>query len=375
MYQQLRKGVCMKNIPFSREELKVVSEEPSFFGGVKQVYNFPITPREECMRTYMDKNPDWLMSDVETVMFMPSVIPDNIARGSCFEAGDPLPREQFGGKDMFGVKWVFVDIAGGSMEDPNEPRLLTDANEWPEKVVWPDIDSWDWEGSAERNRDLLANGKSFELVFLNGPWFERLLSFMGFETAAMALLDDEQEDALKALLHKTTDLYIRLVDKALEYYDIDGFMVHDDWGSQKAPFFSEAVAREFFLPEMKRYNDHIHSKGKYSELHSCGHIEDRCNIFAEAGFDIWAPMPMNNTIDLYQKYGDKISIGLVYDRPFDPATASEEEQRAAARDLVDRLLEPGKNCFYSFAYNAKGMMTPAFRQELYIASREKFSKQ
>ncbi len=363
----------MDNIPFHMDEIRVVREEPNFFGGLNPIYDFPITPREECIRTHIGKHPDWLMSDVETCMFMPSVIPDNIARGSIAEAGEPVPREKYGGRDMFGVEWVFVDTVGGSMEDPNEPRLFTDANEWEEKLVWPDIDSWDWEGSAARNREFLASGKSVELVFLNGPWFERLLSFMGFEAAAMALLDEEQEDALKALLHKTTDLYIRLVDKALEYYDIDGFMVHDDWGSQRAPFFSEDVAREFFLPEMKRYNEHIHSLGKYSELHSCGHIESRCDIFVEAGFDIWAPMPMNDTISLYQKYGDRLCIGLVYDRPFDPATASEEEQRAAARDLVERLLEPGKNCFYSFFYNTHGMMTPAFREELYIASRRKFS--
>ena len=364
----------MNKIPFTKEELKVVREEPNFFGGLNPYYNFPISAREECVRTYRDRVQDWILTDVEMNTFTPSIFPDNVARGFCFEGGDPLPREKFGGRDMFGVDWVYVDVAGGSMENPDEPRLFTDVNDWEEKIVWPDVDSWDWEASAERNKEYLANGKGNMLTFLNGPWFERLLSFMGFEAAAMALIDEDQEDALKALLHKTTDLYIHLVDLCCEHYDLDGFQMHDDWGSQKAPFFSDAVAREFFLPEMKRYNDHVHSKGMYSDLHSCGHIEDRCNIFAEAGFDSWIPMPMNNTIDLYQKYGDKIAIGLVYDKPFDPATTSEADQRAAARDFVNRILIPGKIGTWSGFYNAPGILTPAFREELYIASRERFSQ-
>lgn len=361
------------SIPFKNEELKVVEQCPNFFGGLNPVYDFPITRRQEAINVFRDHKADWMMTDVEMNTFTPSVIPDNVARGFCFEGGDPLPREKFGGKDMFGVDWVYVDIAGGSMEDPAKPHLLEDVNDWKEKIVFPDIDSWDWEGSAARNKEYLANGKGNMMTWLNGPWFERMLSFMGFENAALALVDEEQEDALKELLHATTDLYIRLCDKAVEYFDLDGFQMHDDWGSQKAPFFSEEIARKFFLPEMKRYNDHLHAKGLYSELHSCGHIEDRCNIFVEAGFDTWTPMPMNNTIDLYEKYGDKIVIALVTDQPFDPETTSEEEQRAAARSFVDRVVKADRPAIWSGFYNAPGILTPAYREELYKASREKFN--
>ena len=44
---------------------------------------------------------------------------------------------------MFGINWLFIPVAGGSMVEPGNP-LMTDMNEWEEKVVWPDIDSWDW---------------------------------------------------------------------------------------------------------------------------------------------------------------------------------------------------------------------------------------
>ena len=364
----------MSKIPFDEKELKVVAETPNFFGGLNPIYDFPVSAREGYTRFYRDKDPLWMVSDVESTTLCPSIIPDNIARAFVFEA-EPWKEPYGRHKDMFGIEWVYVPVAGGSMEDPDIPHLLEDANDWEEKIVFPDIDSWDWEASAKLNEPLRNNGKANIMMWLNGMGFERLVSFMGFENAALALVDEDQEDALKALLHKLTALYIALVDKSVQYYDIAGFSLHDDWGSQKSPFFSEEAGRKFFLPEMKRYNDHIHSLGLFTDLHSCGHVEDRCGIFADAGFDSWTPMPMNDTIALYEKYGDKLAIGVVNDEPFDPATATEEEQRAAARKFAARFTKPGKLGFFSGFYNAPGQMTPAFREELYKASRISYSQQ
>lgn len=361
----------MSRPEFNEKELNIVSEFPDFFGNMVPVYNYPISMREAVVATYRDKNPWWILTDVETNTFTPSVIPDNGARGFVFE-GQPYPREKFGGKDMFGVEWVYVDVAGGSMVKPGNP-FLNEISEWHDKIVFPDIDSWDWEGSSQMNKEYLSNGKANVLTFLNGCWFERLISFLDFEEAAVALVDDEQIDDVKELVHKLTDLYIRLVDKCVEYYDLDGFEIHDDWGSQRSPFFSADAAREIFLPEMKRFVDHVHSKGKFCNLHSCGHIEDRCDVFTDAGFDGWLPMPMNDTLKLYETYGDRITIGAVETDPYDPATASEEEQRAAARRFVEKFTKEGKVAVFSPFYNKPGMLSPAFREELYKASRIRYA--
>ena len=254
------------------------------------------------------------------------------------------------------------------MVKPGTPTM-EDANDWKEIVKFPDIDSWDWAASAKRNEAFKTTDKAISLMLLNGCWFERLISFMDFQGAAMALIDEDQRDALVELTHAWTDLYIKLVDKCAETYSLDVINMHDDWGSQMAPFFSMDVAKELYLPEMKRFVDHVHSKGLICELHSCGHNEDRVEVFLEAGFDAWTPMPMNNTPALYEKYGDRMVFGVTYDKPIDVATATDAEKIAAAKDFVKRFVHKGKTATWS-SYNDLALtLDPVFNKALYEESR------
>lgn len=268
---------------------------------------------------------------------------------------------------MFGIEWQYVDIAGGSMVKPGRP-FLKDANEWEDKLVWPDPDSWDWEGSFKANAEWLCNGNAIMPWIMNG-YYERLISFMDFENAILALIDEDQKDAVKALFEKLTDLYIKIVDRFIDHFNVDGFTVHDDWGSQRAPFFSPSTVMEMVVPAMRRLTDHIHERGKIADLHSCGHLELLVPAIIEAGWDSWGPQIMNDTHMLYEKYGDRLVIGVVPD-PF-PADASEEQQRAEAAKFAEKFCNPDKPAHFSFY--GMSALTPAYREELYRVSRIKFS--
>ncbi|MFC1839265.1 uroporphyrinogen decarboxylase family protein [Thermodesulfobacteriota bacterium] len=359
----------MGRIPFSEDELKIVGEIPGFFPNLPgtAIYNYPVTPKEAC-RALINKDPVWQVTPIDISMFNPRIIPDNIARALVIEA-NPLKREEFGGKDMFGIEWEYVEVANGSMVKPGSP-LLSDANEWEDKVVFPDIDSWDWKGSAEANREFLKSGLFVQPFFMTG-YFERLISFMDFDCAVMALIDEEQKDAVKALFEKLTDLYTAIVDRMIEYYNIDGITIHDDWGSQRAPFFSPATAREMVVPAMKRVTACIHDRELVADLHSCGHLEMQVPQIIEAGWDSWGPQTMNDSHMLYEKYGDKLVIGI-NPEPL-PESATEDEQRAAAADFVEKYCHPDKPALLNFY--AMAMQTPAFRKELYRLSRIKFGGQ
>ena len=358
----------MKRIPFSEKELNVVREIPDIGPDRPNIpiYDFPVTPREAFLAA-MNKEPIWQISSLESSPFCPIIFPDNVARAFGVEA-TPLAREDFGGKDMFGIEWEYVEVADGSMVRPGNP-LFADANDWEEKVVFPDIDTWDWEGSAKANNEYLNNGFAHMGWIMNG-YYERLISFMDFENAAVALIDEDQQDGVRALFEKLTDLYIKIVDKFLEHYNIDGFTVHDDWGSQKAPFFSPTTAQEIIVPAMKRLTDHIHSKGKLADLHSCGHLEMQVPSIIAAGWDSWTPQPMNNTHMMYEKYGDQIILGVI---PEDfPENASEEVQKAEAAKFVDKFCNPDRPAAVSLY--ASNLVTPIFRKELYRLSRIKFGQ-
>ena len=93
-------------------------------------------------------------------------------------------------------------------------------------------------------------------------------------------------------------------------------------------------------------------------------------VIAE-GWNFWTGQSMNDTQKIYELYGDKIIVGVIPD-VFDPLTTSQEEQRRAVRVYADKFCSPGKPSIFN--HYGLDMLTPAFREELYIKSRENYSK-
>ena len=346
-----------RKIPYTEAEKQVVGERPGMLGfGSSPIYNTPVTPRANFDAMFDDKHPYWMPNIRDTLGLHAKIYNDKLGRGSRADL-----------VDVFGIQWKFEPTAGGSIAVSDNP-LLEDANDWKEKIKLPDIDSWDWETAAKENP--IDPRFPCYFSFVNGFWFERLISFMDFIGAAMAIIDDEQKDAVKELFEAMTDLGCRLVDKFCEYWpQLDCIEIHDDWGAQKAPFFSMDTAYELFVPCMKKLTDHIHSKGRHTMLHSCGHNADRIQCFIDGGFDLWAPQSMNDIDYLYDNYGDKIIL-CVFPPEEDLAERSEEEQRAAARRFVDRFCQPGKPSVRGMVSFRRG--TPAFEDEVYEYSRKKY---
>ncbi len=357
---------------FDPKELEVVGEVPaSPMAPALKVFNTPVTAKE-AVKAMLERKPYWQITGMmlETRIFTPRILPDNVARAFVFES-IPFDPNTGGGKDMFGIEWEYIPQVGGSMVRPGKP-FIDDANEIAEKVVWPDVDSWDWEKSADENNDTHLESDKFNLCWFQNGWYERLISFMDFEGAIMALIDEDQQDAVHAFFDKLSDLYIKIFDKFITHFPkIDGFYIHDDWGSQKETFFSPATAEEMIVPYMKRVTDFIHSKGKYCELHSCGQLFKQVPNMIKAGWDAWGGQAMNDTQKIYELYGDQIMVGVIPDM-FDPAELSEEEQRAKAREYADKFCRPEKPSFFNFS--GMSVMTEAYREELYKQSRINYSK-
>ena len=359
-------------IPFDPKELEVVKIEPATARTPeREIYNYPVSQRDAVIALYEHK-PVWQVTCFEITSFNPRTIPDNWARGMIREKMPFDKATMAGGLDMFGVNWVYVPVAGGSMEDDSQPFILEDANDWRECIKFPDVDSWGWEECAKDIGDWLDNGTFNQTTLFTG-WFERLISFMGFEEAALALIDEDQEDALKELFLALSDCYNDIIDHVIEYFPlVDGFCTHDDWGSQAAPFFSFDTCRELIVPAMKKVVDHVHSKGRYIELHSCGNhgLVQMPNII-EAGYDAWCPQLMNDIDTLWREYGDKILLPPLLPAEYSPDLPEEEQIRLADEYVEKYCTTPGRPSWINF--NQRGLITPAFGKELYKKSREAYA--
>jgi hypothetical protein len=327
----------MKKIPFSPDEMNVIGEHVNStmwksFAGPSLKRNTPITMRENfnaCLRR--DGNALWIPTFSDFLNIESRVNLDHIARGEVMDLGPLYPDEKKGGPDMFGIEWVYIPQAGGSMVRPGAP-VLKNVNDWPKVIRFPDVEAMDWQACKELNAPMNETELPFKATFQNGL-FERLISFMDFEGAAMAIIDDDQKDAIHALFAKLCDLYEAMILKYMECVKIDGIMFHDDWGSQQAPFFSPDTHREMILPYIKRLTAFCHSKGLWYEQHSCGRNELLAPCMVEANIDMWLPQSMNNIDMLIEKYGDKIILGVY---PSIGMDATPEENDAAAKELAQK---------------------------------------
>ena len=325
----------------------------------------PISPRENFRRMYKGQA-EWIPTGMDTGWFCPRIIPDNIARAFVIES--QKYTGPVGGKDMFGIEWEYVPSAHGSINRPGNPTLK-DITQWKEVIHFPDVDSWDWEGSAKENREYLKNAVKYQNVCIFTSYFERLISFMDFGPAAYAIQNKKSQVYVNEIFERLTDLWIDIVDHCAKYFghDFDGFCFHDDWGAQHSPFFNARVVRQMIVPHMKRLTDHIHSLGYNADLHSCGKLLGLITCIEEAGWDSWEGMVINDYSDAYANRSTKLIMKAVYDEGKMNA-ATDDEIKALATRYVEEFGHRDHPVINGYRWPTK----PEFYIEVYKQSREKF---
>ena len=342
---------------YSPEELQIRGQLPAMFGPPMDVYTTPITPKENTLLLYQGKTPMWApFPGVDNTHLMLDCDPENVARSPRKDMPADTPI-----KDGYGVEWIFVEVAGGAMVKPGNP-ICPDITEWEEYVTIPDPDTWDWAGCYERNKDKLSPERC-TYIAVPGCLFERLIAILDFSEAAVALIDDEQKEAVHRFLRKVTDVHKKFYTLAKKWFNADIVNFNDDWGSQRAEFFSEETCREMLLPYVKELVDHVHSLGMYWDLHCCGFVEGFVPLFIEAGEDSWGGQPLNDKWKLKQMYGDKF---IFTDSPKVAPDATEEELDAAVADFMQKSGADNRILL--------DVREPRLRKKLYEATRKNYDR-
>jgi len=354
----------MSGIPFSEEELDIKYNIPNFRTNVDiPHFHSPISAGENLTNAIFKKSAAFFPDFKDLLMFIPRIIPDSVARSLVIDGGERVSPSR--APDMFGTEWVYVEVAKGSMVKPGRP-LFTDINEWEDKVTWPDIESWDWDGQEKLSRSFVTDTELALVPQLFSGYFERLISLMDMENACVAMIDPDQEEALKAFLDKVANLHIAIIDKLVEHFPVKGISIHDDWGGKLAPFFSLETVRKILVPPEKKVADHIHELGLFYDFHCCGKVESLVPAMLEIGVDVWSGQPLNDKKKLYDEYGDKILLGV--EPPEIPPDISREDAERLAGEFVDRFFNPGKPSMIGANSSIK---SPLFYKLIYKYSRER----
>lgn len=354
---------------FDSKELEIVGTYNVDYPHAPQLtkYNTPITPKENYLRMFKGEKPLWMPAHTDNQYFGPNCLPDVIARGpsGSFNA-EPVDLDHVGGPDMFGVEWVYVPAVNGSMPKPGV-NLVPDLEHWEDYITFPDVNSWDWAGDAERNKAFIHQGLATSFVIHNGL-FERLVAITNnMENVLMALIDEDQKPAVHRFFNRLCDLYEDIICNAKKWFDIDIIWFHDDWGSQINSLFSLDTCREMIMPYLKRVADCAHKNGLYIEFHSCGRNENLVPAMIEAGIDAWRGQPViNDKKMLFEKYGDKIILGIEPTKlPADTEDMAQLEKDC--REFVERYAVSGR------VYCSMFKMPPKARDLIYEMSRKLYA--
>ncbi len=313
-----------------------------------------ISERDNLLKAYKHEMPDHLPDLMEGAFIL-------------FESNGFMERpfDNQGGLDWFGTPWVYNVAGAAPVPDHTFPPMLNDVSEWREKIVFPDLDKWDWDAAVVNDKVAEFDRSKLVMIFTHVGLFERMQSFLGFEGALMALYDNPEESA--ELIEAIANHKIKMFEKIIQYYDPDIMSFHDDYGVQRSMIISPDLWREIFKPNLKRVIDFTHSKGKLFEMHSCGLVEKIVPDIAEIGADSFNGMCINNIPALKEQTMGKLMFNTwndfqTYDSMAIAGTLTEENLRKMVRERV--MKEAANGNYVCFPMPTNEWWEPVFMDEL-----------
>jgi len=285
--------------------------------------DYPITLRENLMLAMNHKKPLW----------MPDISASSQLFASKIAHDSPPPNERLmDTTDWFGVKYKYSKAYGSNTPQGNVLECIT---EWKEKIVWPNLDDFDWASEAKQFMLERDDSRALYMRMSNGL-FERLHMIEGFEQALTDIL--LEPEAVREYMFAVADFKIDLFNHMRDHLEFDYIVAADDWGTMRAPFFSTDTFEKTILEPTKRFVKGVHARGTKFVAHCCGVIDPFVPYMVEEiGFDaLEIQTNLNDIGSILSKYGDRVTIQYGGNRDLlkNPDITT-DEVRAIAREMVD----------------------------------------
>ncbi len=259
-----------------------------------------VSERENILKCYRHEMPDHLPDF--TAMHIMAHVNGFLER----------PPNNRGGKDWFGVEWIYEETGNAPLPDPSAIPIVSDISNWREQVKFPDLDAWDWELAVKLDKPDEIDKEKFVLAswVMNGI-FERFQTLLGLEESMVALLTDTDEAF--EFISAITDHKLKLYEKLIAYYKPDIICQHDDYGSQTSMLLSPELWRKLIKPNTARLADFCKQHGVFFEQHSCGLVEPIVPDLCEIGVTSWQGMHINDIPKLKQQTNGKLNYFTTMD--------------------------------------------------------------
>lgn len=305
----------------------------------------PIERRENFKMLFRGETPYWIPTcgwfGADTVMFRPRQHLDNYANHQCFDGGERIDYRKVGNilTGWFDCELQWEEKIFGATVKPG-PAKIPDINNWENYVSMPNLDDIDWKSIEQDNKEYLEGDRLIQLGIQLGMW-ERLMNLMGVAEAAMALVDEDQQEGVHRFFDQLSDVYVDYIQRMKNILNIESVFFHDDWGTSTGPFFSLETCREMIVPYIKRVTDACHDLGIIFEHHCCGKAERLIPAMIEQGDDYWYPQPSLNDIDaMIERYKDS-SMTFAVASPVLTSEMTENEIRVLAQDWFEKYKDKG----------------------------------
>lgn len=297
-----------------------------------------LTPKENYLRMMRGELPEYIPAPF--IEPWGTSIPDELLTPNNCPNGVPFTT-------VYGVTYVgSADLLNGAMPEPGK-ILLHDITKWRDVIKNPDLSGRDWEGYYKSLTDKVDRSQ-LVLRTVGGDYFLTLVSFMGFEGALIAMMEEPEE--VYALFDYVSEHYLEVMRQQIKYAKPEVYTLMDDDAAKLAPFFSLDMYRRLVKPFHKRHADLALENGIYLDRHDCGHCEIFVDDWVEMGFKSWNPAQVSNDLVGIKKRtnnqlviaGGWDSTGYIGSQKVDP-----DDLRQALYNYVDTLAPGG-----AFTFNA-----------------------
>ncbi|MCL2631575.1 MAG: veratrol--corrinoid protein metyltransferase [Coriobacteriia bacterium] len=258
-------------------------------------------------------------------------------------------REDGSFTDLWGVPFTSVEEVGGfSLPTPDE-FILEDITRWQDYIKVPErMKDVDWKAAAEESMKNLAYGRDTTSLWYgpSGGTFLQLMNLMGFSEGLSALY--EEPDAVKELLQFFFDFYYPIAEQVFDIIQPDVMNLSDDAATEKNPFISPLMYREFFVPIYREYAKFAIDRGIPINMHLCGRGEDFIPDLVRIGVCSWEPVQLENDIlEVKARFGRQMVIGGGWEGRgrLTELDVTDEEIRQSVRDAFDKYAVGGAYMF------------------------------